>query len=172
VHGRDEGLMIIESSVAAGYLIAWAVRKAKRVGKRLDSEADEVIDATLDRLHEAIAVKLHGYPVLAELVEEAEAAGNADGVSELTRQQVELALTAAFRKDEVFAESVTELVSRVREAEEAAGVPVVSGTGNKVFTGNVDNRADHGAIAFGQVAGNVNIGPAPPGPPQPGRPSH
>jgi hypothetical protein len=164
--------MIIETSVAAGYLIAWAVRKAKRVGSRLDSEADEVIDVTLDRLHEAVAAKLHGYPVLAELIEEAEAAGDAGGVSDLTRQQVELALTSAFRKDNAFAESVTELVSRVREAEEAAGTPVVSGAGNKVFTGNVDNRADRGGFAFGQVAGNVNIGQVPPAPSLPGRPSH
>lgn len=71
--------MFIEAGVAAGYVIAWAVRKARRVGGRLDSEVDEVIDAGLDRLHEVVAAKLNGYPVLAELVEEAEAAGTLAG---------------------------------------------------------------------------------------------
>ena len=52
--------MFIEAGVAVGYVIAWAVRKARRVGGRLDSEVDEVIDAGLDRLHEVVAAKLHG----------------------------------------------------------------------------------------------------------------
>jgi hypothetical protein len=164
--------MFIEAGVAAGYVIAWAVRKARRVGGRLDSEVDEVIDAGMDRLHEVVAAKLNGYPVLAELVEEAEAAGDASGVSELTRQQVELALTAAAQKDDAFAQSVTELVARLRESEQAAGTPVITGSGQTVFTGNVDNRAEHGGIAFGQVAGNVSIGQPPLGPSLPGRPSH
>ena len=47
--------MVIEAGVVAGYVIAWAVRKARRVGGRLDSEADGVIDAGLDQLHEVVA---------------------------------------------------------------------------------------------------------------------
>ena len=66
--------VVIEAGVVTGYVIAWAVRKAKRVGGRLDAEADRVIDASLDRLHEVVAAKLGGHPALAELVEEAEAA--------------------------------------------------------------------------------------------------
>ena len=72
----------------------------------------------MDRLHEAVEAKLGGHPVLAELVEEA-AAGDGE-VSDLTRQQMELALTAAARKDESFGQTVTELVARLREAEQAA----------------------------------------------------
>ena len=65
--------MVIEAGVVAGYVIAWAVRKARRVAGRLDAEADEVIDAGLDRLHEAVVAKLGGHPVLEELDEEAAA---------------------------------------------------------------------------------------------------
>ena len=67
--------MVLEAGVAAGYVVAWAVRKARRAGGRLDAEADGVIDAGLDRLHEVVAAKLAGHPVLTELVEEAEAGG-------------------------------------------------------------------------------------------------
>jgi hypothetical protein len=53
--------------LVAGYLIAWGVRKLKRAGKRLDEETDEVIDAGLDRLHDAIAGKLGTDPALVKL---------------------------------------------------------------------------------------------------------
>ncbi len=86
----------------------WGLRKARRVGGRLDAAAGAVIDGGLDRLHEVVEARLGGHPVLAELVEEAEEAGE---VSDLTRQQVELALAAAAGKDEVFGQAVTELAA-------------------------------------------------------------
>ena len=164
--------MVIEAGVVAGYVIAWAVRKAKRAGGRLDVEADGVIDASLDRLHEVVAARLGGHPALAELVEEAEAAGGAGEVSDLTLQQVELALTAAAREDDLFGRELTELVARVREAEQAAGSAVIAGPGSAVFTGSAEARAASGGIAFGQVAGDVHISQPPGGPSQPGRASH
>ena len=105
-------------------------------------------------------------------MEEAEAADDGGEVSDLTRQQVELALTAAARKDEAFGQAVTELVARLREAEQAAGSPVIAGPGSAVFTGNAEAKAESGGIAFGQVAGNVHISRGPAGPPKPGRPGH
>jgi hypothetical protein len=50
---------------------------------------------------------------------------------ELTRQQMELALAAAARKDEAFGLAVTELVARLREAEQAANRPVIAGADSK-----------------------------------------
>ena len=164
-----EGAVVIEAGVVAGYVIAWAVRKARRVGGGLDREADEVIDASLDRLHEIVAARLVGHPALAELVEEAEAVGNGGEVSDLTRQQVELALTAAARKDEAFGQAVTGLVARLREAERAAGSPVMVGSGSVVFTGKAEAHAESGGIAFGQVAGDVHISKGPVDSSQPGR---
>jgi hypothetical protein len=164
--------MVIEAGVVAGYVIAWAVRKVKRVGGRLDTETDEVIDAYLDRLHEVVAAKLARHPVLVELEEEAEAARDVDQVSDLTRQQVELALMAAARKDDLFGQAVTEMVARLREAEQAAGTSVIVGPGSAAFTGSAQANAEGGGIAFGQVAGNVRISREPAGPSLPGRLSH
>ena len=161
--------MVIEAGVVAGYVIAWAVRKVRRVGGRLDAETDAAIDAGLDRLHEVVADKLGGHPVLAELVEEVAADGE---VSDLTRQQVELALTAAARKDEAFGRAVTELAARLQEAEQARSGSVVAGAGSAVFTGAADVRAEGGGIAFGQVAGDVHLERDPVGPQHPGRPGH
>jgi hypothetical protein len=164
--------MIIEAGVVAGYVIAWAVRKARRVGGRLDTEADEVIDASLDRLHEVVAAKLSGHPALAELVEEAEAVGDGSEVSDLTRQEVVLAITKAAQKDDAFGQAVSELVARLREEEQVAGTPVIAGPGSTVFTGNAEVKAEGGGIAFGQVAGGVHVSRESVDPPQPGRASH
>lgn len=101
-------VLVIEASVIAGYVIAWVLRKAKRAGDRLDTEADAVMDAGLDKLHEVVATKLGAHPVLDEAQDEAADEGQ---VSELTRQQVELAITAAARKDDAFGQAVTDLVA-------------------------------------------------------------
>lgn len=162
--------MVIEAGVAAAYVIAWAVRKAKRIGGRLDVETDAMIDVSLERLHEVVSAKLAGHPVLAELVEETE--GDAAEVSELTRQQVELALTAAARKDDAFGQAVMELVARLRATEQAAGSSVIAGPGSAVFTGSAEAKAESGGIAVGQVAGALYINRGLPDPSQPGRPSH
>lgn len=158
---------MIEAGVVVGYVIAWAVRKARRVGGRLDVEADVVIDASLDRLHEVVEERLGSHPALAELVEEAEEAGQ---VTDLTRQQVELALTAAARKDEAFGSAVTQLVAQLRQAERVSG-PVAAGLGSMVFSGDAHADARDGGIAIGQ-AGHVTISREESGPTGPGRSGH
>ncbi|MER7005815.1 chromosome partitioning protein [Dactylosporangium sp. NPDC000555] len=141
--------MVIEAGLIAGYVVAWAVRKARRVGGRLDAEVDTAIDAGLDKLHEVVAAKLGSHPALDDLAEEA--ATDEGQVSELTRQQVELAVTAAARKDDTFAQAVTELLAQLRAAEQAGGVSVVAGAGARVF--NAHTHASGNGIAIGQVAG-------------------
>jgi hypothetical protein len=139
-------------------VIAWAVRKARRAAPRLDSEVDAVIDASLDQLHTAVAAKLGAHPVLQDLDQEAEEAASGEGqVSELTRQQVELAVTAAARKDDQFAQTVTDLVAQVRAAENAGGTSVVAAAGSRVFTGDAHAQASGNGIAIGQVAGDVHV---------------
>jgi hypothetical protein len=166
--------MVIEIGIVAGYVIAWAIRKVRRVSGRLDSEADGVIDASLDRLHEVVAAKLGPYhPVLADLVEEARDAASGDGeIGEVTRQQLELEIAAAAQKDESFRRTVDELVARLRESEAAMGSPLVAGADAKVFTGDVHVRAERGGIGFGQVAGDVRISQGPTDPLGPGRLGH
>ena len=111
-----------------------------------------------------------GIRVLEELDEEA--AADAGQVSELTRQQAELAITAAARKDEVFGQALTELVARLREAEQASGRSVVAGAGSAVFTGDAHVHAEGGGIGFGQVAGDVNLDRGRADPREPGRSGH
>jgi hypothetical protein len=160
--------VVVEAGVVAGYVIAWAVRKARRVAGRLDAEADTVIDAGLDKLHEVVADKLAGHPVLQDLDEEATATATQDGqVAELTRQQVELAIIAAARRDEAFGQAVTDLVAQVQAGERAAGQSVL-GPGGVNVAGDVDIHADHGSAAAWTM-GTVNIGQPPTDPHQPGR---
>jgi len=161
--------VVIEAGVIAGYVIAWAVRKARRVAGRLDAEVDMAIDTGMDKLHEVVTAKLGGHPVLDELTEEA--AGESGQVSELTCQQVELAVTAVARRDEAFAQAVTDLLAEVRAAEQATGQQVIAGPGATVFTGDATATASGGGIAIGQ-AGAVHVqqpGLGGPGPHQPGR---
>lgn len=164
--------MVIEAGLVAGYVIAWAARKARRVAGGLDSEVDVVIDAGLEKLHTAVAAKLGAHPALEDLADEA---ATDDGqVSELTRQQVELAVTAAAKKDDEFGRAVTELVAEIRAAEQASGVSVVAGAGATVFTGDAHTEARDGGFAFGQIGRDVHVnggaaGGQLPDPPEPGR---
>jgi len=147
--------MVIEAGVVVGYVIAWAVRKARRTASRVDAEVDTAIDAGLDKLHTTVAAKLGAHPALDDLAEEA--AADEGQVSELTRQQVELALTAAARKDDEFGRLVTELVAQLQAAEKAGDISVVAGAGSAVFTGDAHAQASDGGFAFGQVGGDVNV---------------
>ena len=147
--------MVIEAGVVAGYVVAWAVRKARRTADRMDAEVDAVIDAGLDKLHTVVAAKLGAHPALDDLAEEA--ATDQGQVSELTRQQVELAVTAAARKDDEFGRSVTELVAQLQAAEKTSGIAVVTGAGSTVFTGDAHAHASGDGIAFGQVGGDVHV---------------
>ena len=165
--------MVIEAGLVAGYVIAWAVRKARRAGGRLDAEVDTAMDAGFDRLHEVVAAKLGAHPALEDLAQEA-ATGEGQ-VSELTRQQVELAVTAAARKDEAFGRSVTELLAQIRAVEQVGGVSVVAGGGSRVFTGPAHAQASGNGIAIGHVGGDVHTtraGGEGQDPSTPGRSSH
>lgn len=141
--------MVIEAGLVAGYVIAWAVRKARRAAGRLDAETDAVIDAGLDRLHAVVAEKLGGHPVLEDLIEEA---STDDGqVSDLTRQQVELAVTAGARKDDAFGQTITDLVAQLQAAEQPdldrvtdSGVAIARG-GGRAVTG-ADITGDSGPV--------------------------
>jgi uncharacterized protein YgbK (DUF1537 family) len=164
--------VVIEVGVVTGYVIAWAVRKARRAGGRLDSETDAVIDAGLDRLHEVVVARLAHHPAMAELVEEAEQAALSDGkVSDLTCQQVEAALAVAAHQDKSFEMRLAELTAWLIEAERAKE-QVMSRPGAAVFTGDSHARADRGGIAFGQVAGHVHIARETGIPSRPGRFGH
>jgi hypothetical protein len=165
--------VMIEAGMVAGYVVAWVVRKARRVAGRLDDEADAVVDVGLDRLHEMVADRLAGHPVMARLLDEAEQAAANDGkVSAATCQLVEQALTTMAREDEAFGHTLVELATRLADARQAAANRVSSHQRTTLFAGNPRTEASRGGIAFGQVAGDVHIAREAGSPPQPGRFGH
>jgi len=157
--------MFIEAGLITGYLIAWAVGKAKLVAGRLDTELDSVLNAGMDQLHQVVASRLGLDPALVELSKEAQTTGV---VSSLTRQRVELSLEAAAAKDASFAEAVTALLDQLQAATHA-GLALASGPGSTAIAGNVDIRAETGSAAALHMR-DVQLGVTPrPDPHQPDR---
>lgn len=108
--------------LVAGYLVAWGVHKLKRAGKRLDEETDQVVDAGLDRLHDAIAAKLGTDPALMKL--------DADGSqgrepSDRTLRRVQDAVEDAAQEDPGFGVIIEALLAKLEDARN--GAPSVAG---------------------------------------------
>jgi hypothetical protein len=102
--------------LAAGYLAAWAVRKARRVAGRVDERVDAVTDAALDRLYEVVAEKLGADPALARL----EAESTPDGEpGERTLRRVEDAVAQAAEDDADFARDLEQALRSLAEREDA-----------------------------------------------------
>jgi hypothetical protein len=101
--------------LVVGNLAAWGVRKLRRVGERADAEADRVLDAALDRLHEVVSGRLAGDPALAKLEE------SAGQVTERTSRRVSDALAEAAEEDPGFRAAVVAAVEAVRSAEQRSG---------------------------------------------------
>jgi hypothetical protein len=108
--------------LVAGYLAAWGVRKLRRVGTRLDEETDEVIDAGLDRLHDAISAKLGADPALGKLEDEV-----SQGLepSDRTLRRIQDAVEEAAEADADFGVTIEALIARLEEARD--GAPSVAG---------------------------------------------
>lgn len=108
--------------LVAGYLVAWGVRKLRRVGRRLDEETDEVIDAGLDRLHDAIAAKLGADPALGKLEDEV-----SQGLepNDRTLRRIQDAVEEAVEGDPEFGVTIEALIARLEEVRD--GAPSVAG---------------------------------------------
>jgi len=119
--------------LVAGYLVAWAVRKAKRAGARLDKETDEVMDAGLDRLHEVIAAKLGTDPAIEKLEIEAI---ESQQPSDRTIRRVNDAIEEAAEGDSQFAallKAVLAELDQVRNgASSVAGIDLRNAQGVQV----------------------------------------
>lgn len=119
-------MAVIEVGIVVGYLVSWAVQKARRAGHRLDETANLAIDVSVDRLDGLVRSKLRGHPVLRELDEQASAlaAQSLPGapletdphawtkhIAELTRSQLILAIESAMVKDPDFCNKLAESLS-------------------------------------------------------------
>ncbi|MFD5519605.1 hypothetical protein [Streptomyces sp. NPDC127066] len=151
--------------IAAGYVFAWLVRKARRVAGRADTEVDRGLDAGMDRLHDLISSRLGQDPVLERALERAqeEAAAGGEEPTERTRRRLTDALQDAAEDDSSFADAMERAVKDLKAAEARTGAVSASGDGQAIG-GNVDIRADHGSAAALRM-GNVSLGtPSVPGP--------
>jgi len=108
--------------LVAGYLAAWGLRKLKRVGKRLDEETDEVIDAGLDQLHETITARLGGDPALGKL--ESEISQGLEP-SERTLRGVQNAVQEAAEEDQDFSAAIKPILAKLEELRN--GAPSLAG---------------------------------------------
>ncbi|MFJ9841668.1 hypothetical protein ACIRYZ_14595 [Kitasatospora sp. NPDC101155] len=105
--------------IAVGYLFAWAIRKASRVGDRVDAEVDYVLDEGMNRLHDLVSGKLGEDPALRKLAEEAEA--GQDQLSNRTGDRVRLALEEAAEQDPQFAGALEGLIEELHALDRPAG---------------------------------------------------
>lgn len=118
--------------LVAGYLVAWAVSKVRRVGQGLDGEVDHVLDAGLERLHEVVAGKLGTDPAVAQLEIEATQDGE---LSARTGLRVQYAVEEAVEQDEAFAAALEAVLAELDQVR--AGAPSVAG---------IDLRAAQGVM--------------------------
>jgi F0F1-type ATP synthase membrane subunit b/b' len=127
--------------LVAGYLVAWAVRKAARVGKRLDKQADEIIDAELDRLHDVVTEKLGLDPALEKL--ELEAA-QGQQPSDRTLRRVQDALEEATEEDPQFRALLEAVLAKLEEASggasSVAGIDLRAAKGVQVGNHNAQTN--------------------------------
>lgn len=150
--------------VVAGYLIAWAVSKARRVGGRLDQDVDEIMDAGLDRLHDAVEARLGPDRALGALELEA-----AEGeVTSRTRERAEAMLATAAGHDPEFAAELDRLTIGLREITRTT--VAAHGDRSVAIGGDVRVCASDGGVAAVR-AGDISVGgrPDPTAPGQPGR---
>jgi hypothetical protein len=134
--------------MAVGFLIAWAVGKARRAGRQLDGVADQVVDAASARLRDVMLRKLGTDSAVQRLqVEAAESAT----ISDRTRDRVTLALEEAVEEDREFAAELESAMADVEKSGVASAISYVtevSGTAT----------AAGGGIAIGAVGRDVNLG--------------
>ena len=146
--------------VVVGFLIAWAVGKARRIAARANGLVDTVMDASVDRLARVVGDKLGTDASLEQLQIEASERGE---VSPRTSTRVELALEHAAEEDAEFAERLRTALAEVQETQAdgaaARGVTVTGGV-----------HALHSGVAIGGITGgSVSFNQAPPDPHRPER---
>ncbi|WP_406436624.1 hypothetical protein OHB14_61865 [Streptomyces sp. NBC_01613] len=120
------------AELMAGYVFAWAVRKARRVAGRADAEVDQALDAGMDRLHEVVSARLGQDPALQRAVEEA--GEERPALTERTRRRLSDALEDVAERDRDFAQALQDALARIQTV--AGGSAADGGAvGGNVFHG-------------------------------------
>ena len=133
--------------VVLGALIAWAIAKARRVGREADEIADEVIDAGAARVHDLVMAKLGADPALAKLEIEA---SRTEAVSERTLDRARLAIEDAIEEDHEFATELAAAVAQLRPEADRTPTITRQSVSGKVTGPNI--------MVGGNLGGSVHIG--------------
>lgn len=144
--------------IAVGFVIAWTARRAKHLSDSLGTGADEMLDQTVEALHQLVAGKLSGDPALAQLQDETEREGEPNP---RTKKRVQLALEDAVEQDPGFARLLEALTNKAEQADRLStrctpqsNAPSAN-TGLRMEAGAVS--ASNQGVAFGSVVGPVNL---------------
>jgi hypothetical protein len=138
-----------------GYLAAWVLRKAGRVGQHLDRKVDAAIDHGLERLFRVVKTKLRGEPALVRF--EQEALREVDNAG--TQGQLLRVLGYAVGNDQWFAAELRRLVDDLREQEARAGVSIIGQQVNTASYGGIVNSVVYGSINTTNVHNEYHVAP-------------
>ncbi|MEU6548500.1 hypothetical protein [Streptomyces sp. NPDC046859] len=142
--------------LVAGAAVGYLVRKARRVSAPADGDADHVLEANMDALHDLVSGAVGDDPALTRLLEQA-----GDGeVTERTTRRATDAIADLAEEDSGFATELAASVDRLQRHE--AGL----GPHNGINVAH-DLRVETGGVVVGgNVSGGVTTGahPSTPGP--------
>jgi len=147
---------LIGIEVVAGYLLAWLIRKASHVGKRVDEEVDHTLDLSMDRVHKVVSEKLGSDSAVAQL--EAEAHGQIK--NDRTLQRVQLAIDEAADTDPAFRRN---LIYALEEARDSGATKILDH--GMVAGRDIKVKNTSSGVAAGMIQGSVHQGD----PPSPGQ---
>ncbi|MEU1036566.1 hypothetical protein ABZ402_49820 [Streptomyces mirabilis] len=129
---------------AAGYALAYLMRKARRAANQADVVVDEAIDAGMERVHDAVSRALSGdHAALGDAA--AEASGESGEITQLTRKRVELALLAVVQGDPALRQEVETAVASLQATEKTKGIHITTGEAITIG-GDVNLKAVGGSI--------------------------
>jgi hypothetical protein len=155
----EGGVLVTGLELVAGYLVAYVVRKGRRVAKGADAEVDRILDAGLERLDALVGQKLGEDAALLQLQQEASGEGAA---KPRTAQRVQLAVEDAAEADSAFAAELQQVLDELRAA---GGSPRASAGDYGVASGrDVTISGTSGGVAAGVIHGPVSTAGNPPQP--------
>jgi hypothetical protein len=151
----------VRVEVVVGLVIAWVIAKVRRAAVRADGVVDQALDAAVDRVGDLVTTRLAGDSAVAQLEVEAVEKG---GVSDRTRQRVQLAVEDAVEKSPGFGRELEAAVAAVH----AAGAAAAQSTGSHGVIINGGVTGSGSGVVIGAVTGGVGVG-TPPDPQPPAR---
>ncbi len=141
------------AEVVVGYLVRWAVERARPAGRRVNEGVDGAIAVGVDRLHAAVVARLGPHPALVRLEQDAAAGRNSETAAAWATEP----LRDALEHDPDFRRQIDSLLAQLRDLEaqvevrQPAGRDAVHHSGGP---GSVTAANSTVATGRGKVAGD------------------